>query len=260
MESRMRVGFIGTGHLTEAVITGFFRSGEPPKKIVVSPRNAQRAKRIVLRHGASVEIGKDNQAVLDTSDVVCLALRPQVAGAILRDLEFRNDHTIVSFMAMVPIKTLRDWVNPKARLVRAATLPYAAHATGPSIFYPKNQDVEALLGKVGTPVLTQDEQELEIIWVITSMMASYFQLIADITSWASQKGADIEKAGKFTSSMFGALSTLCEDHLPADFNQLIANSQTEDGINQQALRSIKENGGFQEFIEALERVRIRLEA
>lgn len=254
----MRVGFIGTGHLTEAVITGFFRSGEPPESIIVSPRNAERAEKIALRFGAAVEIGIDNQAVLEGSDVVCLAVRPQVAESILNDLQFRTHHTVVSFMAMVPLGSLREWVDPAAKVVRAATLPYAAHAIGPSILFPRDQVAEALLKKVGTPIITRDEQELETLWVITAMMAPYFQLISDITCWATRQGVDSTTAGHFTVSMFEALSALCDDYLPAEFGQLVANAQTKDGINQQALELVRKNGGFEQFIDALEQVRRRL--
>jgi len=254
----MRVGFIGTGHLTEAIITGFFCSEEPPTSITISPRNAERAQSIAERFGATVNIGVDNQAVLDSSDVVCLAIRPQVAEEIIKSLQFSVNHTVISFMAMVTLLSLNEWIKPVENIVRAATLPYAAHAIGPSIFFPDDDIAEALLKKVGTPIVTRDERELEILWVITAMMAPYFQLINNISCWATKQGVENTTAENFTVSMFKALSSLCDDYSPAKLHQLVADSQTEGGINQQALELLHKGGGFEQFNEALEQIRLRL--
>ena len=49
-----------------------------------------------------------NQEVLDRSDVVLLAVRPGVAAGILRELHFREDHTVLSFIPVIPRPTLPD--------------------------------------------------------------------------------------------------------------------------------------------------------
>tara|TARA_R110000850_G_scaffold93045_1_gene196995 strand:+ start:233 stop:1006 length:774 start_codon:yes stop_codon:yes gene_type:complete len=255
----VKIGFIGTGHLTEAIVHGLFRlDSARPDSVLISPRNTERARRLSEQFEPIVDIALDNQAVVDGSEIVCLAVRPQAAEAILAPLRFSTRHTVISFMAMLPLRRVQHLVVPAGRVVRAATLPYAAHAVGPSILFPGGGDAEALLRKIGTPVVTRDERELELLWVITAMMAPYFNLIEEITCWASEQGMSRKVAGNFTVSMIKSLTMLCDDYQDAEFGKLVANAQTEGGINQQALELIREAGGFECFTDALEQIRIRL--
>ena len=42
----MNIGFIGTGKIASAVITGIFRSNIIYKKLIISPRNKEIAKKL----------------------------------------------------------------------------------------------------------------------------------------------------------------------------------------------------------------------
>lgn len=254
----MTIGFIGTGHLAESVVRGLLGDEHYPDHILLSPRNAERAERLATEFGSKVSVAPDNQSVVDASDSVCLAVRPQVAEGVISPLAFTERHTVISFMAMVPLARVQTWVAPAASVVRAATLPYAAHGVGPSILYPHHPEVETLLARIGTPVATRDERELELLWVITAMMASYMNLIEEVTGWAAEHGVERATAGAFTAAMFRDLTVLCDERPDGDFTPLVASTQTPGGINEQALALIRERGGFEPFLEALEKVRERL--
>src|SRR5262245_27633435 len=73
----MTLGFVGTGTIAAPIVDGLC-SVRPETPIVVSPRNAATAAALAARHG-NVRVAKSNQEVLDTSDMVVLAVRPQVA-------------------------------------------------------------------------------------------------------------------------------------------------------------------------------------
>src|SRR4051812_6890899 len=45
----MRIGFIGTGRIAEAVVTGLCTSAAPPDEVLLSPRNAAIAQRLAMR-------------------------------------------------------------------------------------------------------------------------------------------------------------------------------------------------------------------
>jgi pyrroline-5-carboxylate reductase len=49
-----------------------------------------------------VTIASDNQAVLDTCDIVCLGVTPQMAESVLSELKFKEGHTIISFLSVRP--------------------------------------------------------------------------------------------------------------------------------------------------------------
>jgi pyrroline-5-carboxylate reductase len=74
----MKLGFVGAGAITTAIVTGLNASGGGADTILVSPRNANVAAALAGRF-SNVTVAADNQAVLDGSDVVMIAVRPQVA-------------------------------------------------------------------------------------------------------------------------------------------------------------------------------------
>jgi pyrroline-5-carboxylate reductase len=87
----MKLGFVGTGAITSAIVTGLNASDAGRDSILVSPRNAEVAAALTAKF-PNVAVAESNQAVLDGSDVVILAIRPQVTVEVLSDLKFRPDH------------------------------------------------------------------------------------------------------------------------------------------------------------------------
>jgi hypothetical protein len=81
----MRLGFIGTGSITSSVVTGLVKSNWNFHEISLSPRNSVVAARLAeLNRNIRVRTG--NQAVLEESEVVFLAVRPQIARDVDRSL------------------------------------------------------------------------------------------------------------------------------------------------------------------------------
>src|ERR1700744_858683 len=93
-----RIGFIGTGTITEAIVTGLVAAPRELCEIWVSPRNQEIAARLSGRH-ALVHVGRDNQDVADRCDLLCLAVRPQIAEQVLSQLHLAPTHHILSFIA-----------------------------------------------------------------------------------------------------------------------------------------------------------------
>ena len=56
----MKLGFIGTGKITSSVVTGICRSNISFKKILLSPRNRNVAKKL-KKQSRKVSIAKNNQ-------------------------------------------------------------------------------------------------------------------------------------------------------------------------------------------------------
>ena len=124
----MRIGFLGTGAITEAVVTGLATAPEPPD-IVVSPRTIARSRALAQCFG-NVAVAADNQAVLDRADIVVLALRPQDIVTALKPSCAFGATNLVSFVALLPLKSLRRLVEPADQLCRAIPLPCRGQARG----------------------------------------------------------------------------------------------------------------------------------
>jgi len=96
----MRLGFIGTGRITTALVEGFCTTPDPPASIIVSPRNAEKATQLAVRF-RHVTVAKDNQAIVDGCDCVFLALRPPMVS-VLGEIRFRPEQRIISLMPTRP--------------------------------------------------------------------------------------------------------------------------------------------------------------
>jgi pyrroline-5-carboxylate reductase len=118
----MKLGFIGTGAITSAIVTGLNALDAGQDVISVSPRNAEVAAGLAVRF-PNVAVAASNQAVLDGSDVVMLAIRPHLTGEVLSDLRFRPDHQVISLMAITPLERVSTLVAPASKVVRALPLP-----------------------------------------------------------------------------------------------------------------------------------------
>jgi pyrroline-5-carboxylate reductase len=117
----VRLGFLGTGAITEAVVAGLCAAPDAPS-FLISPRNAARSRALATQF-PNVRVASDNQAVLDQADTVFLAVRPQDIVAALDGLRFRREQTIISFVALLPMARLKGLVTPAERICRAVPLP-----------------------------------------------------------------------------------------------------------------------------------------
>ncbi|RLC20311.1 MAG: hypothetical protein DRH93_13905 [Deltaproteobacteria bacterium] len=96
----MRIGFIGTGVITSAIVTGLCTSNFPVEAIWISPRNREKSKNLEQKFDP-VNIGDSNQEVLENSDVVVLGILPGHKNKILEPLEFQSSQVIVHLLAGV---------------------------------------------------------------------------------------------------------------------------------------------------------------
>ena len=91
----MRLGFIGTGKITSSVVTGICGSKIYFKKIILSHRNINVAKKLRKKF-RKVFIAKNNQEIVNSCNWVFLAVTPPVGQKIIKNLKFKSSQTIVS--------------------------------------------------------------------------------------------------------------------------------------------------------------------
>lgn len=248
------LGFVGTGAIAEAVVTGLSTSPQPPE-IIVTPRNAARAEALSRRF-ANVAVAADAAMVVTLAETVVLAVRPQDAAAALRGLPFRPDHTVLSVMALVPMARLKGLVAPAERICRAVPLPSVARRIGPVALWPALADVAALLGPLGTVLPLPEEALLEPVWATTALMAPFYEQLNQVTRWLAGQGVPQAQAADYAAHLAAAWSTVAADH--RDFDRLREEAQTRGGLNEQALRLLDANGHFGRLREVLDAVLQRL--
>ncbi len=253
----MKLGFLGTGNITTALVEGLCTSQDPPVNVLVSPRNSEKAEKLASKF-SQVEVAPSNQAVVDGCDCVFLALLPPAASSVLGELRFRPDQTVICLIGTKPIAEVRRLVKPAQKVVRAVPIPSAAEHVGPIAIHPQDARAVEVFGKVGKPLVVQDERQFNILCALTALIAPFYTLIEELCRWSMSAGVDRQIAGPYIASMFHALSTLATGVSDGDFSDLLADAATPGGLNEQALAEILKLGGYKAFLKALDSIAIRL--
>jgi len=256
MENSMPVGFVGTGAISGAIVTGLSTEGGPRPAIRLSPRNAGRASDLAGWFD-NVSVCVSNQEVLDSSETVILAVRPQVAEEVLSELKFPPGQTVISIVAGFPTGRLVSLGVPGDRVWRAIPLPSIAQRRSPTAVYPPGGPATELFAQLGRVFEIRVEDHLNAFSTATSTMAAYFGFIGHIAAWVAWKGVPEQQAREYMASMFAGLADAGLETSQRSFEDLAEAHATPGGLNAQVLRDMRDGGVFETLNEALDSVHRR---
>ncbi|MFZ1180175.1 MAG: pyrroline-5-carboxylate reductase [Herbaspirillum sp.] len=253
----MRLGFLGAGTISNAVIRGICRGDTAEalgiEVIFVSKRNAQIAAKLA-EDFACIKITEDNQQLVDNADLVFVALSGAVCEQALRALQFRADQKLISFVPNPSCAALAEWTGGKLPVLRAVPLPFIAeHKTATPIF-PADKDLQALFGATGGFILAEEEKQFNLFMTAGSMMGVYYRFCVLCTSWLSQKGLPEEQSMLYMTRLFKALSEEAakEGQKGKDFAVLQQEYSTKGGTNELIAKLFEDKGGAEALLAALE--------
>lgn len=251
-----RIGFIGTGSITEAVIQGLAASPARPAQVVVSPRNAETAARLAARY-SFVRVAADNQEVLDACDVVCLAVRPQIALDVLAGLRFARRHHVLSFIATFRMDRLATLLPGVARITRLAPLPMVARGLGTTIIHPADPLAARLFDQVGLGLEVADEAAFDVLFAATALMGSFFTMLHTQDEWLQAQGVEAATTRAYLASFYSGLSAVARD-TDTPFAELAKEFSTRGGLNEQVIQDLAAQGAFDAVGPALDRILQRI--
>ena len=237
----MRLGFIGTGKIASSIIIGVCSSKIKYQKIIISPRNKKIALKLKKKF-KKVTISKTNQEIVDKSDWVFLSVTPTVGKKIIKDLKFRSNQKVISFISTITLSQLGKMIKKKIDIVRAIPLPPISLKEGPIPICPPNKKVKVFFDKLGSTIEIKNEKLSINFWSTSGMMASYYNMLDTISVWLIKKGVKKLDAQKYVTSLFLALSKDAVINSNKDLKLLVKDSQTPKGLNEQGLKvMIKKN-------------------
>jgi pyrroline-5-carboxylate reductase len=255
----LAIGFIGTGRIASAMIEGLCAGGDPGEALLVSPRGEQVARDLAARFPA-VEIAAGNQALADACDPVFLCLPPEAVESGLREIAFRPGQRVISTIGTMGLDAVGRLVDPEVRLFRAGPLPTSARRAGPVAYHPADPEVEALLGRFGKPVAVAGDGEFGALWCVVGLIATLYGQMDEASGWAARKGVTPERAETFTASLVAAVAADAVEGSAGSFAALADRAATPGGLNAQALRAFRADGGMEALRDALESLHARLTA
>ena len=253
----MILGFLGTGRIASSVIEGIFKSNLKIKKIYISPRNRIVAKKLSKRF-KKVIISKNNQQLIDKSNWVFLAVTPKVGNKIIKTLNFKKNKKIISFISTMNLAQLRKDVGKKIKIVRAIPLPPISIKKGPIPICPPDNQVKKFFNQLGTAIEIKNERSSINFWATSGMMAPFYELLKVISDWLVKRGVKKKEAQKYIISLFVALSEDSAVNSKKDLKHLVKDSQTPGGLNEQAVKRLRQAGFYRNLEKSLNSILKRL--
>jgi pyrroline-5-carboxylate reductase len=239
MATALAKGIVAAGHL-------------PPEQIFASDLSDES-----LHKFANVIPGckllESNQKLVEQSDLLILAIKPQAARAALGDLPVANPRTVIlSVMAGIRIKSLESWLQTP-RIIRC--MPNTPSLIGrgaiglaasPAVSAEQLAVVEQLLQSLGLVVRTTEAQLDAVTGLSGSGPAFVFSFIRGLIAGGVASGLSPESARQLALQTLSGATALLHETSSAP-EELIAQVTSPGGTTLRGLEVLR-SGGFEELV------------
>ena len=259
-----KVGFVGAGNMGEALIKGLATANlVPPKTIAAADVRAERAEQMARQYG--IRAVADNGTLVRESDVVVLAVKPQIMTPVLREIApaLTGRPLLISLAAGVSTATIQGVVGRYQRLIRvmpntAALVLEGATAIARGAELPAEdletaQEIFAAVGK--TVVL--DEELMDAVTGLSGSGPAYVAIVIEsLADGGVKMGLDRATAMTLaTQTVLGAARLLSETGLhPGALKDMVS---SPGGTTIAGIAALEEGGIRTTFIRAVERATLR---
>ena len=259
MENKTVIGFIGAGNMAYALIKGLLSNGFDAKNINVSDSNEE----LLINRQSELKITtySDNNSLLDNSDIVVFAVKPQVLSIVCLKLKnkVKPNHLFISIVAGIRGNDINRWLGGNFALVRTMPNTPALFQSGVTGLFANdlvsNQQKElvtSILSSVGECFWVDDEKLIDAITAISgSGPAYFFLLMQSITQAATALGLD-EKTANSLSIQTSLGASLMATKSGKDSKTLRKEVTSPNGTTQAAIESFQDQN-FEGIVAAATR-------
>lgn len=240
--------FIGGGNMARSIIGGLVSKGIPAKNIIVSdPFQASLDECSKL----GVATSSDNQSAIIDSDVIVLAVKPQIMHEVCLSIQKtlgKNPAVIISIAAGITSDSLSDWLGEKAAIVRCMPNTPALVQLGATALY-KNTCVsdtqaklaESILSAVGIALWVEKENELDAVTALSGSGPAYYFLMMEAMIKAGEElGLSPELAQALTLQTALGAATMAKNS-DVDPQELRRRVTSPNGTTQAAINNFEES-------------------
>ncbi len=242
----MKLGFIGVGRIAYAVVKGLCTSNIENTTINLSPRNNIKSNNLAKAY-SNVNRLTNNQSVLNDSDIIFISVPPNGVKEILNDLSFKETHIIISFIPFLTISKLAEAVKPASRICRAIPLPTVVNHNCPIPIFNSDKTISKIISYIGQPLLVENEKQLHTLWSLTGFIAPFYDLLKELSAWTIANGVNEIIANNYIVDMYHSLLLSTKKGNKIDFDELVKHATTPNGMNEQAVKEIKEVGAHEMY-------------
>lgn len=189
MLDHLRFAFIGGGNMAEALLKGLLRGlAVEPHRIMATDVLAERRQYLESAYG--ITASADNAQAVKRSDVVILAVKPQVMADVLGNIAaaMTRDKLVISIAAGITLQTLQNAFGVDKRVVRVMPNTPALVLSGAAGISPGAATtaddvtlVEQIFNAVGRSVVVGDEMMDAVTGLSGSGPAFVFAIIEGLS-------------------------------------------------------------------------------
>jgi len=248
--SDKNIAILGGGNMGRALIGGMLRRGTRPEHISVGETSD--AARSALAADFGITATADNAAAIERAAIIVVAVKPQVAGAIITTLQpaiRRARPLVISIAAGIRVASLQSWCGPGIAVVRAMpNRPALVGAGATGLFAPadisqeQREIAERVMQAVGEVVWVATEDDLDVVTALSGSGPAYFFLFAELlTQGAIDLGLQPEAARRLAIATLHGAGQLAHAG-DGDLARLRAEVTSKGGTTEAALNQLNAAG------------------
>lgn len=185
-----KLGFIGAGHMGEALLRGLIASGMCRKdQIIVSDINPERLQ--VMSSSYDVNTTSNNKEILKRSNIVILAVKPDAIECVLSEIKglLTPGKILISIAAGITTSLISKKLMKEVKLVRAMPNTPALVLMGATVLYfnpllnqKERELVKRIFESVGTVDLVENEKLLDAVTGLSGSGPAFVAMFIDALS------------------------------------------------------------------------------
>lgn len=244
----LKVGFIGAGNMTTIITRRLFETNTVrPENTWISNRTPGKLAKI--REQWPIQIGNNNEDVVDQCQVIFLSIKPQDFVSAIEPLAslFQKDQIVISLLAGVPLENLEKAL-PNSRLVRV--MPNTPSSLGKGVvgYCVADPDdngavsiVEELLAPLGYVVPLDEGDMFDALLVSCSSGTGFvLELMSYWQDWIEERGFSPEVARRMTIETFWGAAQLAAKEPNVSFEEIQQRVASKKGVTAAGLDSMRE--------------------
>lgn len=253
------VGFIGAGNMAQALIRGIISAGLlQPQQIMVSNRSQDKLQALTADSG--IRAAGNNPEVVRQADLLVLAVKPQVADAVMQEIGplCRPEQVLISIVTGLSLQRLAELTSASQPAVRVMPNTPALCGAGMSAVTPNAatspqqlSDVLELFGACGAAEVVPESLMDVVTGVSGSSPAYVFMFIEAMADAAVRSGMPRAQAYRFCAqAVLGAASMVLETGKhPGQLKDQVC---SPGGTTIEAVASLERSGFRSSVLEAVD--------
>lgn len=247
MPMPFKVGFIGVGNISQAIIRALVESKTlSGNQIFGSNRSPGKLQKAVDHWG--IQSFPTNEQVIDAVDIVVLAVKPQDFASAIDPIAHSLDskQIVISLAAGIDLKSLKKRL-PQGRIVRATLNTPSLIQQGVVAYLTSDSDpglvtvLEDLFSPLGIVQAMKDEEQFEALLVASSSGVGFvYEFMTYFEDWILERGIDEKVARQIVVETFRGAASLAHREPDVSLEDLQKRVTSKKGITLAGLESMRE--------------------